>query len=310
MFLRKDEIEAELCDLCFLLLSVRICKVTGLAGGNLNVYVKLRLGRQHKRKTKIMKQNSNPEFFEWFEFQNWAERERMVITVWNKTGPLSGNDCLGQVVFAFPREPSGHNKVVCPLSTVDPMMPASGSIQLEIVDLGVKSKYDKQQKELKQHQANHDLMRKASGRGGLNGPALAHMRKGENFRLHSKSGKVRDITLFYTTEGGPMGTLMWVKKGKPAIADDVPIKVCFPVMCGSYACVLAFQTITEQILFWQACMSMHHVSDVMVGPACAHAQKSADPDLCVTLKGKNSMYQLCALSSKMLDEWLDGIKYA
>ena len=209
---------------------VRICKVVGLSGGrSVNVYVKLRLGRQHKRKTKVMKQTANPEFFEWFEFQNWDERERLIVTVWNKTGPLSGNDCMGQVVFAFPREPSGHNKLECPLSTVDPMLPASGSIHLEIVDLTVKSKFDKEQKIMKAEQANHELARKASdaGAGGLAGQGTAHMRKGEFFQLHSNSGKVRDVTLFYTTEGGPMGTLMWVKKGKPAIADDVPIKVHF-----------------------------------------------------------------------------------
>ena len=80
-----------------------------------DVYVKLKLNNNPKRKTKVVMRKLHPKFNEWFDLDGgWAEGDFLVISVWaaNNWGP---NEFLGQLQFERPKDPTGHQEITSSL---------------------------------------------------------------------------------------------------------------------------------------------------------------------------------------------------
>jgi hypothetical protein len=256
--------------------AVKICKATNLApkgiNGTADAYVKLKLGRQEKRKTKIIRNNLNPIFDEWFDYTVWRPTETLVVSVWNANS-VRNNEFLGQLQFDYPNDPTGHIKARLPLRSDESGAQVSGMLELEIVDIDVKRAYEKQlgaggavrPVESPSQQLGEQLSRK--------------MQDGEEFMLFT-GGKESPITLYWTQYGGPMGEIVWTLPGKDP------------------------NTVSERHR-----LPMHTVTDVFVGFPCPHAKSVANADVCLSLKGKTNSMDLVATSGASLEAWLNGIKY-
>jgi len=256
--------------------AVKICRATNLApkglNGSADPYVKIKLGRQEKRKTNIIRGSLNPIFDEWFDYTTWKQTDQLIVSVWNANS-VRANDFMGQLTFDFPNDPTGHIKARLPLRSDETGAQVSGMLEIEIVDIDVKRTYEKSG-------AAQGPTRPVEAPNQTLGEQLSRkMQDGEDFLLFS-GGKESPIKLYWTQYGGPMGEIVWVQPGK-----DVA-------------------TATERHR-----LPMHTVTDVFVGYPCPHAKNVSNPDVCLSLKGKNNAFDLLALSNASLEAWLNGIKY-
>lgn len=252
--------------------AVKICKAFGLGQGQgCDAYVKLKLGRQEKRKTKIIRDSANPVWDEWFDYHEWNDGDKLHVDVWNANS-FSPNEFLGQLIFDFPTDPTGHIKARLPLRTDSSGLPVCGQLELELVDVDKKRAYQQQ------HGAGAQPSEVAKPADALGETLTKKMIQGEDFQLFA-DGQANKIKLYWTEFGGPMGEIVWAVEGRdPSAASD------------------------------RHRIAMHTVTDVFVGFPCPHS-KHANPDLCLSLKGKTNAMDLIAPSTASLEGWLNGIKY-
>jgi len=99
-----------------------------------DAYVKLKLDGHGKQKTKVVKRNLNPEWNQEFRYSNWGTSEKLLVQVWDYTGPITKRLFIGQVTFTHPNQGNIGGEFPLVDQTGEPV---GGTLELSITCEGV-----------------------------------------------------------------------------------------------------------------------------------------------------------------------------